>query len=196
MLEPKFSRVPGPSQKNNGRWMFYYPAIADWMLDHPGGRLSDCAAHMNRTPQTISHIINSDMFQEYFRKRREQWTKDHDHAIVGKTTQVAEAALDLMLEKLEKQGDKIPMQLVTEVATSTLDRLGYGPKKGPEVQVNVDNSDKRQVVINSVTIEALAEAREALRIAERQSAHREDLALPAAVVEPRVEDEEPYDPTS
>ena len=196
MLEPKFSRVPGPSAKNNGRWRFYYPAIADWMLEHPGGKIADCAKFMNRSPTTIGYVINSDMFQEYFRQRRAKWSEAHDNIILGKTTKVAEAALDLMFEKLEKQGDKIPMQLVTEVATSTLDRLGYAPRKPAEVQVNVDNSDKRTVVINSVTIEALAEAREALRIAERTAAGREELVLPAERVEPRVDDEEPYDPTS
>ena len=170
VIEPRFNRVPGPSAKNNGRWRWYYPAIADWMLEHPGRPMRECAQHLGKSPTTIGFIVNSDMYQEYYRQRREKWTAEHDSSIVGKTTRVAEAALDLMLEKLEKQGDKIPMQLVTEVAATALDRLGYAPKKAADVQVTVDNSDKRQIVINSVSVGALEEARDALRVAEQQRA--------------------------
>jgi hypothetical protein len=140
------------------------------MLANPGKPLTECAKHLGKHPQLVYMVTGSDMYKEYFRQRREEWTRNHDAAIIGKTTKVAEAALDLMLEKLEKQADKIPMQLVAEVATSALDRLGYAPKRGPAVEVRVDQSDNRQVVVNSVSIGALEEARDALRVAEQQRA--------------------------
>ena len=179
-LEPKFNRVPGHTRINNGRWLWYYPAIADWMLENPGKTFKECAAHLHRHPYTISAIVNSDMFQEYFRQRREEWTRNHDLNISQKMTKVAEAALDVMLEKLERQADKLPMQFVNSVATDTLDRLGYAPKSVSPVQVNVDQShNTQQVVITSIDASALAEARDALRTAEQQRAtvRREGLII-------------------
>ena len=90
----------------------------------------------------------------------------HDLSIIAKTTHVAEKALDIMLDKMEKQADKLPMNLVTEVATSALDRLGYAPKPPAAVEVNV-NTDNRKVVMVPISAGALEEARDAIRAAEQ-----------------------------
>src|SRR4029077_4304076 len=127
---PKISSGHGKDPKNpyQGRWRWYYPGIADWIIRHPEGKLSDCAKDMNKAYGTIAFIVRTDLFQEYLAQRRAAWQKDHDFTIISKVTRVAEKSLDLLLDKMEKQADKIPMQLITEVATSSLDRLGYGPK--------------------------------------------------------------------
>lgn len=172
-FEPLPKKSTGPNYK--GAWRPWFPAIADWMLQHPGGALKDCAKELGKHPQTINLIARTDMFKEYFQRRREEWTKMHDFALVAKTTKVAEAALDLMADKLEKQGDKIPMNLLNEVAVGTLDRLGYAPNKvqSPSVNVNV-NSDNRVVMV-PIDAGALQEARDAIRAAEarRVIEHRE-----------------------
>ncbi len=171
-FEPMPRKSTGPNYR--GAWRPWFPAIADWMLQHPGEPLKDCAAALGKHPQTINLIARTDMFKEYFQRRREEWTKMHDFALVAKTTKVAERALDLMADKLEKQGDKIPMNLLNEVATGTLDRLGYAPNKvqGPSVSVNV--SDNRVVMV-PIDASALQEARDAIRAAEarRTIEHRE-----------------------
>lgn len=188
---PKMQSVPmgGSKAYRKNRWRWYYDSIADWMIANPGKELKECAKHINKHPNTITQIIRSDLFQEYLAQRKQEWQRHHDHAIMAKTTAVAERSLDLMLEKLEKQGDKIPMQVVSEVATNALDRLGYAPRTAPQVQVNVDNSDNRQVVMVPISPEALEEARDAIRAAEEQRkiAARSTLELEAGP-EPEVDD--------
>jgi hypothetical protein len=153
------------------------------MLQNPGGSLKDCATALGKHHQTIVLIARTDMFKEYFQRRREEWTKMHDFALVAKTTKVAERALDLMADKLEKQGDKIPMNLLNEVATGTLDRLGYAPTKAPASVVNV-NTDNRVVMV-PIDAGALQEARDAIRAAEQRR-----------VVEHRELEVEPESPSS
>lgn len=187
---PKMQSVPmgGKAAYGKNRWRWYYDSIADWMIANPGGQLKDCAKHINKHPNTVTSIIRSDLFQEYLAQRKQEWQREHDRAIVQKTTAVAEKALDLMLDKMEKQADKIPMQIVSEVATNALDRLGYAPQRNPQVQVNVDNStNSNQVVMVPISPEALEEARDAIRAAEqqRQLESRRTLELEA---EPTTED--------
>lgn len=170
-FEPLPKRALGP---NSPGWRPWYPAIADWMLQHPGAPLTECAKDLGKHPQTIALIARTDMFKEYFARRRQEWTQLHDYALVAKTTKVAERALDLMADKLEKQGDKIPMNVLSDVMTGTLDRLGYAPKTQPSVEVNV-NTDNRKVVMIPIDAGALQEARDAIRLAEQRRTieHRE-----------------------
>ena len=125
-------------------WQPWYISIFDWMVQHPDGDAIDCAKALNRHPATIRYVINSDMFREFHAQRKARWREAHDFAIMLRITQVATKSLDVLLDKLEKQADKIPTNLVTEIATSSLDRLGYAPAAlAPAVNVNIDNRTKR-----------------------------------------------------
>lgn len=155
-----------------GRWRWWYMGIADWMIRNPGGLIKDCALELNKSPNTISSIVNTDLFKDYFAKRKAEWSRDHDFAIRHKLTEVAELALDATVEKLQKQRDKIDLPLLTDLLSSSLDRLGFAPQSGPVVQVNQqftqDNSTKVVQLPGSVTALALEEARRALRVAQSQ----------------------------
>jgi uncharacterized protein len=178
VVQPRISSGNGKDPKNpyQGRWRWWYPGIADWIIRNPEGKLQDCALELQKAYTTIAFIVRTDLFQEYLAQRRQQWQKDHDFTIVAKVTRVAERSLDLLLDKMEKQADKIPMQLVTEVATSALDRLGYGPKtSGAAVNVNVNNG--QQVVMMPISAAALEEARDAIREAEKKKALEERQTL-------------------
>lgn len=175
-----------------GRWRWWYEGIADWMIEHPGGQLQECARDLNKTPTTISLIIHTDVFKDYLAKRRAEWRERHDHALTSKTTAVAEAALDCLLVQLEKKKDQVPITTITEIATSALDRLGYSPQKAqpPSVQVNVQQNNDTKVVHAAVSPLALEEAREALRVAERNRAERAQNLLETPKEEPVSETEE------
>jgi hypothetical protein len=88
------------------------------------------------------------------------------------------------------------MNIVTEVATSALDRLGYAPKTTPSVEVNVNSQDNRKVVMIPISAGALEEARDAIRAAEqaRAVAYREiELeAEPTALEEAAPSSEPPH----
>lgn len=168
------------------RW--WYPAIADWMLRNPGGSMVQCAKDLDRSEGGLRMITSSDMFKEYLAQRRQEWQQAHDHSILDRVNRVAVKSLDLILDKMEKQGDKIPMQLTKDVAFSALDRLGYAPQSGPQVTVN---TGEQKNVFVAVTPDALEEARTALRMAEQrrgiESSKR--LELTAEVVGSEVVDE-------
>lgn len=169
ILEPQTQRTSRGVYE--GRWRWWYSSIADHMIRNPSGSMADIAAALGKNPNTISSIASTDMFREYLARRKDEFRKDHDHAIRAKLTGVAEASLDLMLGQLRKKGDQIPMQRLESVVTSTLDRLGYAPAAaGPQVVVNATDSRTQTVNVVGLTPLALEEARQALRLAElRQS---------------------------
>lgn len=170
------------------------------MIRNPGGKLCDCAKELNKNQNTISMIANSDMFRDYLAQRKAEWRETHDFAILSKVTAVAEKSLDTLLTQLEKKGDQVPVQVMAEIATSTLDRLGYGPKQQPGVQVNVQQNDNRVQV--AVGANELLEAREAMRRAESRRAIEsrtlvdEESPSEAPTLQPPTQEEPdaPFDP--
>ena len=163
------------SNPYNGRWRWWYSAIADKMIANPHATLKEIAASLDKTPTTISYIINSDAYKAYLEVRKAEWRERHDFALLDKTARVAEASLDILLETLEKKRSNIPVESVMRVVESSLDRLGYAPKStnGPAVSVHVQQN---AVVAPPVDATLLAEARQAMRAVEARRA-REPLAI-------------------
>lgn len=151
------------------RWRYWYPAIADIMIRNPKASHPEIAKELGKHPNTISIIVHTDMFKEYFHQRREEWRKDHDHAIRAKMTDVGEAALDIVLEQLQSKRSQIPMKVALQAAESVLDRLGYAPVSGPTVVVDNSVHDNRSqsVTVQGLSATDLEEARAALRRSEQ-----------------------------
>lgn len=179
-LEPArahVSRRLASSQRNpfEGRWNRWYSAIADILIRTPAASNIDIAAELGKHSNTISMIVNTDMFREYLAQRKDEWRRQHDFAILSKLTRVAELSLESAAEYLEKKKDQIPLPVSINAMTSALDRLGYTPKTSPAVEVVVNNDHRAQtVVVQGVSATALEEARNALRIAEGKRAEAYD----------------------
>lgn len=175
-----------------GRWMWWYDAIADWMIANPDGKLYDCAKELNRGAATISSIINTDMFKAHLAARKAAWTEKHDDALLARTRRLANLGLDILADHLEKKRDAVPMKQLTEVTMSALDRLGYSPAKAPVTNVQVNSSGATQVNFPSVTPLQLEEARAALRKAEekkRDADIQNIVPLPVAAGLREIEDD-------
>jgi hypothetical protein len=170
----------GLSAPYEGRWRWWYSAIADWMLEHPGRPMTECAAYLKKAPSTVYAITASDTFREYFARRRSEWSQTHDQVLTQKLTSVTELALDSLLGQLEKKRDQIPMNIVKDLAVSGLDRLGFGPKTTPAVNVNVQQNDNRQQIAIAVTASDLEEARIALRRVEQRRSEEPPATVPLA----------------
>lgn len=168
MRSGKWSRTPSAFE---GRWNWWYSSIADAMIANPSWRMQDIADYLDKHINTISQIVKTDLFQSYLAERKREWREQHDATIVSKTTAVAEKALDLMLETMEKKRTAIPFESLRAVSETALDRLGYSPRNAPAVQVNNFGSGPQQVLV-PVGKEALEEAREIMRRAEARSAER------------------------
>lgn len=175
-----------------GRWMWWYDAIADWMIANPDGRLYDCAKELNKGAATISSIINTDMFKAHLAERKAAWAAKHDDALLARVRRVANLGLDGIAEHLEKKRDSVPLQRLNEVTMSALDRLGYSPAKAAVTNVQVNSSGATQVNFPAVTPLQLEEARAALRRVEEKKRDTEILnivPIPVAAGLREIEDD-------
>jgi hypothetical protein len=159
--------MSAPSNRYEGRFRWWYEAIADRMIAHPDWHLQDIANDLGKHKNTIYYITSSDTFKTYLAKRRAEYKEKLDTRILSRTADIAALGLDLVYETMSKKRDTIPMQQLMETTGDALDRLGFGAKTTPLVQVNNTNNDNRQVVIPAITQHELLEATEALRKAER-----------------------------
>lgn len=136
-----------------GRYRWWYDGIIDWMIANPGAKLYECAEHFQKAQSTISLIVNSDAFKMRLAERRKEFEAVHDAAIIGKTTEVALRALDVMLDQLDKKRDKIPLKDANEIANTALKRLGYGEKPGTTVNIG-QGAGATVVQVSRETLEA------------------------------------------
>lgn len=148
---------PRPFHRKTPRW--YHSHIIDWMMANPSGKLEDCATFVGKSPNTISAIIRSDMFQAALAKRKSEYATRQDLVLSTKLTEVAVASLDTILKVIEKKKDALPLETLSRVSEGALERLGYGVRpSGPAVSI------QNNVQVNSpVSAGELNEARQLLR---------------------------------
>lgn len=170
-----FSGIRPTPPKDNRSWeyrrdvmrgMLWYDSIIDDILAHPGTKLNETAARLNKAPNTIYLIVGSDLFKARWAQRRAKFNDDLDLRLTGKIAKVAELALDATITTLEKKQDAVPLQQLKEISKDALDRLGYGPStqapQHPSVVIH-NNPQANAAVANQVSGESLARAREAMR---------------------------------
>jgi len=143
-----------PVKDNLG--MKWYDHIIDDLLANPGTSLAATAARLGRSASTVYTVCASDLFKARYSQRRAQFEEELSRKMVAKITKAADLALDATIEVLEKKRDAIPLPVLNELTKNTLDRLGYGPSREPPVVINN----------NVVSAEALAAAREKLKVVE------------------------------
>lgn len=168
LLEPlprANSRATRTANPYEGRWRWWYSAIADEMLKDPSISASEIAKNIKRGATTVGCIIATDLFKEYFAQRRSEFTRKHDEAIRNKLLGLTEKALDNITNQLEKKKDQVPIGMVKDIAMEALEKLGYGaPAGGPQVAVQVNNGPQQHVVV-AASLSELEQARAALRAA-------------------------------
>lgn len=162
---PTTSKPDSIAATRKMRW--WYEALADFMLANPSARQNDIAVHFKRSASTISVILNTDAFKAYYRQRRAEYQGDLTGTINTKLMNVVDLSLDVMLEKLEKKRDTLPLDQIQRVNDSALKALGYG-QSGPAVVVQQNNNVHNTTTIPvSVGLADLEAARTALRNAQQ-----------------------------
>lgn len=137
---------------------WWYQSIIEWMIENPDQPLKQCAADMGVTQSWLSCIIHSDAFQVAYYEARDEHFANTSHNVVSKMEGVALQAATLISERLEEEGENIPLNQLNSTAETALKALGYtSTPKGGNVQVNVNNELGVRV---SVDQEALRVARE------------------------------------
>lgn len=174
------ANLPGKPSPAASTWqpqkaMSWYDSIIDLMLIEPGISLKDIGAKLNKHPVTIGLIVRSDMFQARLAIRRAAYNEHLAAHTVQKLTKVAHKALDLTLEVMEKKGDTIPLKQVAEIATSALDKLGYGvPSRSESAPTQVFINNSSAAVASS---SALERAREHMRTLQNREVAKSPTVL-------------------
>lgn len=165
--EPQLRRGSAPSNLYVNRWRWWYSAISDAMLANPSASQQEIAKSLGKNANTVSMIVNTDLFRDYHAQRKQEFQGASDFMLSNKLTKVAEKGLDLLLDVMAKKGDQVPLSQLVAITDSTLKNLGYGAPAPAGVSVNVQQNNNPTVVV-PVSAGALSEARDALRLAEQR----------------------------
>lgn len=134
-----------------------HQAIVDWLLTNPEVKnLNVLCQQMNVTRAWLSVVMNSDVFKDYYAKRRAAWEANMHDEIGQKLLRLASQTIDKMAEIVAD--DETDPRLVHEACSKTLDRLGFAPKAGRTIV-----EEKTQEFTRSVPAGVVGEAREILR---------------------------------
>ena len=150
----------------NGRWRWWYDAIADLLIARPDLSIQEIATRLGKHPNTIGAIMKADTFRSYLALRKQEYKAKLDDRILGKTAEIAALGLELIHESLSKRRDAVPLQMLVETTGDALDRLGFGAQKTPTVLIDQRGGTNNNVVLPQITQAELLEAQGALRRAE------------------------------
>jgi len=153
-----------PNTWNPQKMSWWYWALLDEMVARPQATKKELADHFKVSYATVVAVTGSDIFLAHYEERRRERSARLDGALVDRLQGVALKALDAIETHIEKKRDAVPLPDLTTVLDKTLTSLGYGPKSGPGVQVNV--AAGQQNVVAPVSIDDLEAARKALRRTE------------------------------
>ena len=136
-----------------------HKAIADWLLMHPEVKNLDLLAeHMQISRSWLSIVMNSDVFKEYFEKRRQEWQREMMGEIGALQLRVMKRAYERTHDLLSD--DSTDPRLVFDVANKTAERLFGKTGTAPTAVVK---DEKIQEVARAVDAGTLGNAREILR---------------------------------
>jgi hypothetical protein len=113
---------------------YTHEALADVLLTNPATTHKELAVMFDRTPVWVGYVINSDAFQVFLEKRREE-TCDPivTFAIEERMRALANNSMDVLMEKLAVKPDA---QLALKALEITTKALGYGARTQVEVNTN------------------------------------------------------------
>lgn len=132
---------------------WWHERLADWMIANPQKKLSDAALEFDCSVSWISIVKNSDSFKAFFAERSAGASDVILGGIKDRLAAVAEQTLELVEDRLDRNGMVMPYDELLSTSSMALKALGYGiaSKSAPPAP--------SQVNVNIVTPELLAEAR-------------------------------------
>lgn len=147
--------------------------ILNWLMLNPEKTQGVCAKEFGVTEAWLSTVINSDCFQARWTARRMMMDKRSVELAEAKMRGVVDRGLERLEEMVETSPDP---RFVLDTTDKILGRLGYGPKTGAGLSVNV------QANTFMVSKEVLAAARGEIVESGAREARREAPVLEAREV--------------
>jgi hypothetical protein len=146
--------------------VWWYWRLIDEMVANPHLDKKELAQLFRVTPATIYNVTGSDAFKAAYAQRVREFQEKADEGLRRRLMTVADKSLQVIETVIDKKQDAIPLRQLNEIATSALERLGYGVAQNG---VTVNTNGPTQVVV-PVSRDALESARAALRANEVRKA--------------------------
>ena len=125
-----------PQMKN-----LWHKDLADWLLVNGGkpGWNKAASQHFGVSGTWLSTLIHSDAFQDYFGRRRAEMSDVQIFSARERMLGTLDQTIDLIQEKLEKDGPTLPLNALLDTADLLAKRTGHsdGSKGGPDIQNNI-----------------------------------------------------------
>lgn len=119
-----------------------HEALADYMLVNPGATYREMGAHFGYQISWLCTVVNSDMFQAYFAKRRQEVGVFIAASLPKKLEAAAHLAVEKVIGVLERTEDA---ELILDSFDKVLHRYGYAPNaKGGGAQAAISQSGNVQ----------------------------------------------------
>ena len=162
------SGLPATSKKPALKKLSHrHQRVLDIMLRNPEMRLQEIADELGYTVPWISTIVNSDLFQEALKKRREAFERHDNRVITEKLNNITHKGLDLLMDHIDydpdyEEGEDLlddgpSFQEIKQVTELAMKASGYLGNKGPNVTVN--NNNNNVVAAPQVAQSTMEEAR-------------------------------------
>lgn len=149
----------------------WHQRFADWLIldgAAPGWN-KRAAEHFGRTPAWISTVYHSDAFQDFYRAREAEYSKELLQTVQEKIVGAAGQAIDALAQRLTLEADILPYDTLLETVDILGRRSGLGEGKGGNTVVNN---------IALVSREELQEYRDRMRLSKEFSKPKELIAFP------------------
>ncbi len=156
----------------------WHHRLIDWLVANPEMSGRECAMQFGVSAVWISIVKHSPIFRAEFERRREMISKSVTADIAERATALAELSLDVLTERIKRNGHSMPLGEVRDVTQMALKMLGY-----PARQVRGGSPAPVTPNLEVVDAKVLAAAREKMRKLSRMleaMEHEPASALPTS----------------
>ena len=133
--------------------------LADWLIANgtgPGWNRR-ASAEFQVTQGWLSTVYHSDAFQEYFASRNHEISSAVALSVREKMLGTASLAMDILADRVEAEGNTMPLGALLDTVDVLAKRTGHGEAKAGQ------QGPPTTVQVNVVTREQLSEARALMR---------------------------------
>lgn len=125
------------------RLKVWHQMLADTMLMNPSATDAELGETLKVGANTVATVRNTDLFKAYFDQRRKEFQEQVNGTAIerlnGKLAGLAEDAVDVLRERIEKERVTLGIDEVRETGEMALKALGFVPKTQLNKTTNVNN---------------------------------------------------------
>lgn len=115
---------------------WWHDEIINWMIQNPGLRLKDAAAHFDVHPAYLYRIVNTPMFRELLAQRKLEHFSNVSRSVIEGVSDLTKLTLETIEERIVSERESISLEFLSETLKTTLKAMGMGGR-GPGGNTNV-----------------------------------------------------------